>query len=75
VEKRLQAESRGEGLTAKQIHGQVQKIAGRDVSLGYDNRLPGRHGWRKLGPQPQHPKAQPHTQEEFKNSLNSSKRR
>jgi transposase len=50
LEKRLQAAARGEVLTAKQLHRQLQKIAGRDVSLGYVYRLLGRHGWRKLGP-------------------------
>lgn len=74
LEKRLQAAARGEVLTAKQLHGQLQKITGREVSLGYVYRLLRRHGWRKLGPRPRHPKAQPKTQEEFKkNSRNSSK--
>jgi transposase len=76
LEKRLQAAARGEVLTAKQLHGQLQKITGREVSLGYVYRLLRRHGWRKLGPRPRHPKAQPNTQEEFKkNSRNSWKRR
>jgi transposase len=74
--KRLQAAARGEVLTAKLLHGQLQKITGREVSLGYVYRLLRRHGWRKLGPRPRHPKAQPRTQEEFKkNSRNSSKQR
>jgi transposase len=76
LEKRLQAAARGEVLTAKQLHGQLQKITGREVSLGYVYRLLRRHGWRKLGPRPRHPKAQPNTQEAFKkNSRNSSKQR
>jgi transposase len=66
LEKQLQAAARGEVLTATQLHKQLQKITGREVSLGYVHRLLCRHGWRKLGPRPRHPKAQPKTQEEFK---------
>ena len=39
LEKWLQAAARGEVLTAKQLHGQLQKITGREVSLGYVYRL------------------------------------
>src|SRR5258708_12382823 len=66
LEKRLQAAARGQVLTAKQLHGQLQQITGREVSLGYVYRLLHRHGWRKLGPRPPHPKTQLKTQAEFK---------
>ncbi len=76
LEKWLPAAARGELLTAKQLHGQLQKITGRKLSLGYVYRLLRRHRWRKLGPRPRHPKAQPRAQEEFKkNSQKSSKQR
>ena len=63
VEKRGLA---GEILTAKQLHAQLGKSAGREVSLGYVYRLLHRHGWRKLGPRPRHPQAGPRAQERFK---------
>lgn len=66
--------ARGEVLTAKQLHARLQKAAGRTISLGYVYRLLHRHGWRKLGPRPRHPKAQPAAQQRFKkNSPRSSK--
>ncbi len=76
LEKWLRAAASGEVLTAKQLHGQLEKITGRRLSLGYVYRLLRRHGWRKLGPRPRHPKAQPGAQEEFKkNSQKSLKKR
>jgi transposase len=57
---------RGEVLTAKQLHAHCEKAAGRKISLGYAYRLLHRHGWRKLGPRPRHPKAQPATRQRFK---------
>lgn len=73
----LQAEAgRGQGLTAKQIHGRVQQAVGKKVALDYVYRLLHRHGWRKLGPRPRHVKADPQAQAEFKkNSRNSSRKR
>lgn len=60
---------RGELLTAKQLRTQLEKFARRKVSLGYVYRLLHRHGWRKLGPRPRHPKAQPRAQERFKKNF------
>ncbi len=56
----------GEILTAKQLRTVVEQAVGQSVSLGYIYRLLHRHGWRKLGPRPRHPKAQPRAQEQFK---------
>jgi transposase len=71
----LQRAAHGEVLTAKQLRAQLEKVAGRKVTLGYVYGLLHRHGWRKLGPRPRHPKAQRKAQERFKkNSPKSSKR-
>ena len=68
--------AQGEILTAKQILPQVEKAAGKKVSLGYVYRLLHRHRWRKLGPRPRHVKADGEAQEEFKkNSPPSSSKR
>ncbi len=66
LEKWQRAASRGEVLTAKQLHAQLEKMTGRRLSLGYVYRLLRRHGWRKLGPRPRHPQASLAAQEEFK---------
>jgi transposase len=66
--------AQGQLLTAQQLRGQLQKRLGRRVSLGYVYRRLHRGGWRKLGPRPRHPQAQPRAQERFpKNSPGSSK--
>jgi len=70
-----QAAARGEVLTAKQLQARLEKAAGRKISLGYVYGLLHRHGWRKLGPRPRHPKAQTSAQQRFKkNSPKSSQR-
>ncbi len=70
-----QAASRGQILTAPQLRAGLERLTGRRVSLAYVYRLLHRHGWRKLGPRPRHPKAQPAVQERFKkNSPRSSKK-
>ena len=75
LQERQQAASRGQILTAPQLCAGLEKLTGRRVSLAYVYRLLHRHGWRKLGPRPRHPKAQPALQERFKkNSPRSSKR-
>ncbi len=75
LQEREEAASRGQILTAPQLRAGVEKFLGRRVSLAYVYRLLHRHGWRKLGPRPRHPKAQPAVQERFKkNSPRSSKR-
>lgn len=72
----LQAEAgRGRVLTAKQLHGRIQRAVGQPVSLDYVYRLLHRHGWRKLGPRPQHVKADPQAQAEFKKNSRDSWRK
>jgi transposase len=69
------AAARGQILTVPQLRVEVEKRLARRVSLAYIYRLLHRHGWRKLGPRPRHPKAQPAVQERFKkNSPTSSKK-
>jgi transposase len=76
LEKFQQQAAGGEILTARQLHAQLVKATGREVSLGYLYRLLHRHGWRKLGPRPRHPQARARAQERFKKkSPTSSKRR
>jgi len=76
LEKRPQAARRGQILTAPQLRAELEKLTARHVSLAYVYRLLHRHGWRKLGPRPRHPQAQPAVQERFKkNSPTSSKKR
>jgi hypothetical protein len=50
LEKWRHAAAQGEILTAKQLHGRLEKITRRRLSLGYVYRLLRRHAWRKLGP-------------------------
>jgi len=65
----------GRVLTAQQLRGQLEKRLQRQVSLGYVYGLLHRCGWRKLGPRPRHPQANPSAQQRFKkNSPGSSKR-
>jgi transposase len=74
LQARQEAAGRGQILTAPQLRAGLEKLTGRQVSLAYVYRLLHRHGWRKLGPRPRHPQAQPTVQEEFKkNSRTSSK--
>ena len=66
----------GEVLTVHDLHQALAQRVGRKVSLAYVYRLLHRHGWRKLGPRPHHPKRQPELQEEFKkNSPRSCRKR
>jgi transposase len=66
LQERQEAAGRGQILTAPQLRAGLEKFAGRRVSLAYVYRLLHRHDWRKLGPRPRHPKAQPAVQERFK---------
>jgi transposase len=73
--KHQQDAARGQILTAPQLRTELAKLTARRVSLAYVYRLLHRHGWRKLGPRPRHPQAQPTVQERFKkNSPSSSKK-
>lgn len=76
LEKFQQRAAKGHILTAKQMHAELQRTTGRELSLGYVYGLLHRHGWRKLGPRPRHPHAQVEVQEQFKkNSPRSSGKR
>lgn len=61
--------ARGEILIAKQLHGQLERATGRQLSLGYVYGLLHRHGWRKLGPRPRHPRADQDEQQKFKKNF------
>jgi transposase len=75
LEKRQQAAGRGQILTAQQLRAELERLTTHRVSLAYVYRLLHRHGWRKLGPRPRHPRAQPAVQERCKkNSPRSSKK-
>jgi len=66
----------GKLLTAKQLHAQLVERTGRKLTVGYVYGLLPRHEWRKLGPRPRHPQANPEAQERFqKNSPDSWKPR
>ena len=62
----------GRGLTAKQWHAQLVERAGRKLTVGYVYGLLHRHGWRKLGPRPRHPRANLQAQERFKKNFPDS---
>ena len=61
----MQAE-RGEIATVGQIWHALEQLLGHAVDDSTVYRLLHRHGWRKCTPRPQHPKADPHVQEQFK---------
>jgi transposase len=68
--------SRGGIITAKQMHPEVCKAVGKEVSLDYVYRMLYRHSWRKVGPRPRHIKTDVNVQDDFKkNSPLSSKKR
>jgi len=59
-------------VIARPIREYIERKLGREVSKDYAYDLLHRHGWRKVSPRPQHPKAKRERQEEFKkNSLTS----
>jgi len=62
----------GKVLTAKQLHAQLVQRAGRKLTLGYVYRLLHRHDWRKLGPRPRHPQADPRAPQRFKKNFPGS---
>lgn len=53
-------------VIAAPIKEYAEKKLGRAVSKDYAYDLLHRHGWRKVMPRPQHPKAEKERQEEFK---------
>ena len=64
----------GDVITAKQLHAEVSRQVGREVSLAYVYKLLHRRGWRKLGPRPRHVKADVEGQEAFKRTSRRSLR-
>jgi transposase len=62
---------KGRILTAYAIKTKVEEKAGREVSKDYLYDILHRHGWRKVMPRPQHPKADKEQQEEFKKNSRS----
>lgn len=57
---------KGEIINAKKIHKDACEKLKKDVSLDYIYRLLHRHGWRKVGPRPRHPKTSTENQALFK---------
>ena len=53
-------------MIAKTIREYAAKKLGTKVSKDYAYDLLHRHGWRKIEPEPRHPKSDSETQEEFK---------
>lgn len=68
----LRAEAeRGQIVGAFAIREQVESTLGKKVSADYLYDLLHRHGWRKVVPRPEHPKANQEKQEEFKKNSRS----
>lgn len=59
----------GEIATVQEVQRAYQAKEGHEVEESTIYRLLHRHGWRKLLPRPRHPKADPHTQEQFKKTF------
>ena len=54
---------KGRIFTASAIKAQIEEAVGKDVSKDYLYDILRRHGWRKVVPRPQHPKADTEKQE------------
>ena len=68
----LESEARkGHVVGAFAVRRQVENKLGKKVSKDYPYDLLHRHGWRKVVPRPEHPKADKKKQEEFKKTLPS----
>ncbi len=59
----------GDLLTAKQLHPELCKALGQDVSMDYVYKLLHRHEWRKLAPRPHHAKQDPAAAAAFKKNF------
>ena len=59
-------------VIAHPIREYAERKLGHEVSKDYAYDLLHRHGWRKVSPRPQHPKAKRAHQEEFKKNFPSS---
>jgi len=57
---------KGEIINVKKIHKSICEKLKKEVSIDYIYRLLHRHGWRKLGPRPRHPKTSVESQALFK---------
>jgi transposase len=60
---------KGKIIVAFDFRERIEKKIGRKVSKDYLYDLLHRHGWRKVAPRPQHPKAKRNEQEEFKKNF------
>ena len=68
--KDLEAEAQqGRVVGAFTVRRQVENKLGKKVSKDYPYDLLHRHGWRKIVPRPEHPKADKKKQEDFKKTL------
>lgn len=65
----LKKAKKGGVLIVPPIHLAYEKLVKRKVKPMTVYRLLHRHGWRKIAPRPQHPKANLHAQENFKKVL------
>jgi transposase len=65
----------GDLISAKQLHAEVSRQVGKEVSLAYVYKLLHRRGWRKLGPRPRHVKADLQGQQAFKKTSQSLSQR
>ena len=62
---------KGRIMTASAVKEQLEEKLAKKVSEDYLYDLLHRHGWRKVMPRPQHPKANKEQQEEFKKNFRS----
>jgi transposase len=62
---------KGRIVTAFAIKTQIEEKIGKSVSKDYLYDILHRHGWRKVMPRPQHPKADIEKQDEFKKNFRS----
>lgn len=65
---------KGEIINAKKIHRNICEKLKRDVSIDYVYKLLHRHGWRKIGPRPRHPKTNVEDHALFKKTPNDYSR-
>jgi transposase len=62
---------RGRIITANALKVYIEEKTGETVSKDYPYDMLHRHGWRKVMPRPQHPKADKEKQEAFKKNSQS----
>ena len=71
LEQILTKAQQGRILTAYAVKVHIEEKTGKAVSKDYLYDVLHRHGWRKVMPRPQHPKADKEKQEEFKKNFRS----